>query len=112
MDLRLFGSDKQTRVLVLLAMLESTHPLELARLSGVSRTAVDSYLDRLEEDGVIVSARQGRNRRVSINPRFRYRNRLIELLKEIGFGSPAVMSALSTLRRRPRRKGKTLWPAT
>jgi len=109
---RLFGSARQTKVLVLIGMLETTHPLELARLSGASKTAVESFVDRLEEDGILVSMRQGRNRRVSISPRYKYREPLIQLLKQIGTTSPEIMDALSSLRRRPRRKGKPLWPAT
>ena len=109
---RLFGSARQTKVLVLIGMLETTHPLELVRLSGASKTAVESYIDRLEEDGIVVSVRQGRNRRISISPRFRHREPLLSLLKQIGSNSPEIMDAVSSLRRRPRKKGKPLWPAT
>lgn len=109
---RLLGTSRQTIVLVLIGMLESSYAEELSRLSGASRTAVDKLLDRLEDDGILVSVREGRNRRVSINPRYKARQELIELLKKIGRESPQIMSALATLRRRPRRKGKKLWPQT
>lgn len=109
---RLFGTARQTTVLVLIGMLESSYAEELSRLSGASRTAVDRLLDRLEEDGIIVSNREGRNRKVSINPRYQSRSELVELLKKVGRESPQVMNALGTLRRRPRRKGKKLWPQT
>ncbi len=109
---RLFGTGKQTKVLVLLGMLESSHPLELARLSGASRTSVIALLDRLEEDAIIVSAQEGRNRRVFINPRYVARGELVALLKRIGAMSPEIQNAVGSMRRRPRRKGKKLWPLT
>jgi hypothetical protein len=109
---RLFGSSKQTKVLVLIGMLEVTYPLQLARLSGSSRTSVEKFLDRLEEDGIIVSIREGRNRNVSISPRFRSRQTLVPMLKQLGASSPEIQQALMTLRRRPRKRGKPIWPQT
>lgn len=93
----------------MLGLLESSYRSELSRLTGVSPTAVSSLLDRLEEDGVIVAVTQGRNRLVSINPRYKARAELVALLKKLGMRSPEILEAASRARRRPRRKGKKLW---
>ena len=106
---RLFGTRSQTKVLVMLGLLESSHRSELSRLTGVSPTAVSNLLDRLEEDGVIVAVTQGRNRRVSINPRYKAGPELVALLKTLGMRSPEILEVASLARRRPRRKGKKLW---
>ena len=108
---RLFGTAQQTKVLVMLVLLESSYRSELSRLTGVSPTAVSSLLDRLEEDGVVVSVTQGRNRRVSINPRYKARAELVALLKTLGMRSPEILEVASRARRRPRKKGKGLWTA-
>lgn len=109
---RLFGSERQSKMLVLIGMLESTFPRELAALSDCSLTTALAYLDKLEEDGIIVSIREGKNRRVTINPRYKARQELVALLKKLGERNAEVQSALATLRRRPRRTRKALWQRT
>ena len=94
----------------MVGMLETSFPSELARISGASLTSVIALLDRLEEDGIVVSAHQGRSRCVSINPRYKARKELLELLMKMGERTPEIQDLLAALRRRPRKKGKKLWP--
>jgi DNA-binding MarR family transcriptional regulator len=95
-------------ILVLLGMLEESFPRELARLSSVDVGTVSRYLDKLEDSAVTVSRYIGKERRVSINPRFVARRELQDLLTRLGNVDQEVMDELRRLRRRPRKRGKAI----
>jgi DNA-binding transcriptional ArsR family regulator len=104
---KLFGSAPRTRIIAAIALLKETYPEELARLLRVSRLTVQRIVDGFEREGVLSSRIVGRNRIVSLNRRM-YGARELEafLLKYVR--STDVEGAISALRRRPRRRGKTL----
>ena len=106
--LKLFGTPKQTQILVLLGLLEESYPRELSRLTGVSLTAVQSYLESLELVGVLASRLIGKERRVSLNPRFYAYRELQALLQKLAEADKSIQLRAATLRRRPRRKGKEI----
>jgi DNA-binding transcriptional ArsR family regulator len=106
--LSLFGTRRQTVVLLLLALLEESYPRELSRLTGVSLPAVQRLIEKLEIQGVLATRLIGKERRVSLNPRFFGMKQLRDLLLRLAEAEPEIQNIASSVRRRPRRKGKAL----
>ena len=106
--LRLFGSELRTKILLFLRMLEESYSGELALLIGVSRVTVYRALDDLEKEGYVTSALGGRERWVRLNPRHAAHRPLSDLLETLAESRPEIVSTLSQLRRRPRRRGKPI----
>jgi hypothetical protein len=104
----LFGSRKQTLVLMLVCLLEETYARELARLVPADAASVSRYLDKLELGGIVVSRYIGKERRVSVNPRFVARKELLALVEKLSAAEPELMERVRRLRRRPRRRGKEI----
>jgi hypothetical protein len=107
-DVGLFGTGTRTNVLTLLSILGESHLSEMARVLGTNVTTVVKAVDSLEQVGVVASVQIGRARRVSLNPRYPFMGELKPLLGRMASSNPALLEAVSTLRRRPRRKGKEL----
>lgn len=107
-DFKLFGTRKQTEVLILLGILEESYPRELARLAQADLKSVQNYVDKLEISGVLATRLMGRERRVEFNPRFIARTELRALLDRLADAEPQLREAAASLRRRPRRRGKEL----
>jgi hypothetical protein len=105
---KLFGTVLKTRVLMAIAMLEETFPAEICRVINSRLFPVQRALDSLEGEGIIVSRKPGVERRVSINPRYFASSELKALLRKIAMQDQPLMSALSQLRTRPRRRGKIM----
>lgn len=105
---KLFGSPSRTRVLTLTALLEDTYPRELARLTGVPLVSVQRIVNALEREGVLATRVIGATRRVSLNPRFYGVGELRALLLKYAKSDPELERRAASLRRRPRRAGKTL----
>jgi DNA-binding transcriptional ArsR family regulator len=103
---RLFGSPRRTQVLVLLALLQESYPSELATLLGARLFSVQTILDSLEAEGVIVTRRLGNTRRVQLNPRHVAAGELQALLWKLGEHDLEIQKAAAGKRGRPRRKGK------
>jgi len=103
---RLFGSRRRTSVLVLLALLEESYPTELAQLLGARLYSVQTILDSLESEGIIVTRRLGNTRRVQLSPRHVAHGELRALLWKIGEHDLEIQKAAARKRGRPRRKGK------
>lgn len=106
--LSLFGTRKQTVLLLLLALLEESYPRELARLTGTSMPAVTNLIDKLEAQGVLASRLIGKERRVALNRRYFAFGALRELLIQLAEADPGISQLAASLRRRPRRKDKPL----
>lgn len=104
----LFGSRIQTSVLMIVGLLGETYPRELSRLANASVSTVSKYLDRLEAQGVTVSRYIGKERRVSINPRFVASKQLLALIERLSLAEPEIMDAIKSVRRRPRKRGKEI----
>ena len=103
---QLFGSPRRTQVLVLLGLLQESYPSELAQLLGARLFSVQTILDSLESEGVIVTRRLGNTRRVQLNPRFAAHDELRALLWKMGEHDLELQKAAAQKRGRPRRKGK------
>jgi hypothetical protein len=95
-------------VLTLIACLGETYPRELTRLMGAPLVSVQRIVDGLELDGVVSSVVRGRQRRVSLNPRWFAANQLRSLLLRLAEGDPRYEALAASVRRRPRRSGKAL----
>ncbi len=104
----LFGSRRQTLLLMVIVLLEDTYPREISRLAQSSVANVSTSLDRLETQGVIVSRYIGKERRVSLNPRFVARQELVRLIERLTIAEPELMDSIRALRKRPRRRGKEI----
>ncbi len=103
-----FGSELRTAILVAVFVLEETHASELARALERSVSRIQTSLEGLEEAGLITSAMVGRTRRVRLNPRFFASTPLRELLSRLLEADTSLLPRLAKLRKRPRRKGKSL----
>src|SRR5688500_1829269 len=106
--LALFGTRKQTELLLLLALLEESYPRELARLTGTSMPAVTNLIDKHEAQGVLATRLIGKERRVALNRRYFAYGALRELLIQLAEADPSISKLAASLRLRPRRKGKPL----
>ena len=104
----LFGSRIQTAVLMIVGLLRESYPRELSRLANASVSTVSKYLDRLEAEGITVSRYIGKERRVSLNPRFVGYEQLIALIERLTLAEPEIRDAVNSVRRRPRRRGKAI----
>ncbi len=109
-EMRLFGTGNQTRLLVLIGVLEETYASELARLAGVNLATVQNFVKNLELGGVLATRVIGKERRIGINRRFPARNELKALLAKLAELDPVVQDGVRRLRKRPRRMGKDIDP--
>lgn len=100
-QLELFGSRRRTEILIMLALLETTYPTELARLLGAPLFSVQTILQDLEDQGVVASRRQGRMRIVSLDPRYFAYKQLRALLERLAAGDRELESAAARRRARP-----------
>lgn len=106
--LKLFGSRRRTEVLLGVALLGETYARELARLLNAPLLSVQRVVDALDEEGVVAVRSFGKERRVTLNPRFFAIAELRALLLRLAEGETEIQQAVSSLRRSPRRKGKEL----
>ena len=104
----LFGTKNRANVLLILAIIDESHASELSRLLGTSVSNVQKTLDSLEQVGIVSGVVKGRERRVSLSPRFFALTELRALLEKVAFASPELIDRVGELRRRPRRAGKEL----
>ena len=107
-EFQLFGSRRRTSILLLLGLLEESYPSELARLLDAPIFSVQTIVDNLEAEGVIVTRRLGRTRRLELNPRYPAAADLKALLEKLGRLDKEVREAAARKRARPRRAGKLL----
>lgn len=101
-----FGGRTRTRVLVALALLETSYPRELARLLDAPVSGVRKALAGLERDGLVAGRMVGRTREVRLNPVYFARTELAAYLGRLAEGEPELRRAAAGLRRRPRQAGK------
>ena len=105
---KLFGSRTRTRLLVALALLEESYVSELARILDTQRFSVQQMVESLEDDGVLATRMIGNVRRVALDPRFYGFSEFKDLLLKLGLAMPDLDKAISSIRRRPRKRGKPL----
>ena len=103
------GSPNAERVLLFIAERERGYPAEIARTFGVAPSQVQRVMERMERDGLLVAQDVGRTRLYEFNPRFAFKDRVIDLFKDALSRYPEELQEKIALnRRRPRRKGKRL----
>ncbi len=95
-------------MLLLLGLLESSYPYELARLLGAQPFSIQGILNGLEREGIVASRLVGRTRVFQLDPRRAYAKELKALLRKLLLGESQLRLKTATLRRRPRRAGKSL----
>jgi len=92
---------------MLVAVLDETYPGQLARLLGKPISSIQRTLDRLEQEGLVATRKLG-IRRVTLNPLYPAAKELKALLLRLAEGYPEYAQIRESLRRRPRRRGKSL----
>ena len=105
----IFGSSRRTEVLVLLALVEESYPREIARLLRAPLLSIQTIVDSLEREGILTTRLVGNQRRVTLNPRYYGVRQLKDFLLRLSEGYPELQNTVNELRRRPRRRGKSIW---
>jgi hypothetical protein len=106
-DLRLFGSPVRTRVLLALELLKESYPRE-SRVAGIRLMSTQRIVNDLERQGVLASRLRGRRRDVRLNPTYFAEQELRALLSRLAAADPILTRSVTSMRRRPRRAGKSL----
>jgi predicted transcriptional regulator len=105
---KVFGSQLRSRVLVLVATLGETYPAEIARLLKAPRFSVQRIIDDLEGERLVATRLWGNERRVTLQPGSLGAKELRAYLLRLADGYPEFGKIADSLRRRPRRRGKSL----
>jgi DNA-binding transcriptional ArsR family regulator len=105
---RLFGTERRTEVLIAIRLLEETYARELARVLGAPLLSVQRIVDALEGEGILAIRSSGRERRITLNPRYFALSELRALLLRLSTATPQIVKAVESLRLSPRKKGKAL----
>jgi DNA-binding MarR family transcriptional regulator len=105
---KLFGSQRRTDVLILIALLKETFPTEIARLLGARLYSVQKIVDGLEEDGVVKTRLVRRTRIVTLDPRFAAADQLKGLLKRLIDLNPRIQKIAARRRSRHGRQGRAV----
>ncbi len=108
LNVGLFGTATRSNTLLVIAMLGETHPAEIARVLEISLSQAQNAVASLERVGVVVSVREGVERRARLNPRYPLYEEVSALLAKAALQNVGLQERLATLRRRPRRTGKAL----
>jgi len=105
----ILGSKVREQVLVYLAGRQEGYAREIANYFQSSLSPVQKQLERLETGNVLVGKNSGKTIIYTFNPRYPFLNELKKLLdKTITFLPPEEREKLLMVRKRPRRKNKTL----
>ena len=105
----LLGSINAEQILIFLLCREEGYAREIARFYNTVLSPIQNQLNKLEENGVLISKLSGRTRNYSFNPRYPFLLELRNLLdKALSFYPEELKTALLYNRRRPRRRNKPL----
>lgn len=104
----LFGTATRTNILMAIHLLQETHASEIAQALNLSLSTVQKAVDGLEVAGLVAGVRIGRERRVTLNPRYFALADLKILLDSVSTQDVGLHQKLATIRRRPRRAGKAI----
>jgi len=105
----LLGSINAERILIFLFCRDEGYAREIARFYNTVISPIQNQLNKLEENGVLISKLSGRTRNYSFNPRYPFLKELQQLLeKALSFYPEELKTALLYNRRRPRRRSKPL----
>jgi DNA-binding transcriptional ArsR family regulator len=103
----IFGTEARTRLLLLIAVLDETYPGELSRYAGMPISSIQRTLDSLERQNLIAT-RQVVVRGVRLNPTYPAVKELRAFLLRVAEGYPQYYTLRDSIRRRPRRRKKSL----
>lgn len=105
----LFGSVNKEKVLIFLYSREEGYPNQISRFFKTSLDPIQKQLEKLEDGGILYSRMAGRTRMYAFNPRYAFLKELKALLEKALVFYPAnKREALLMVRRRPRRREKSL----
>ena len=103
----LLNSPNKERILLYLYTNGESYPREVARSLGLSLSAVQNQLQKLESGGVLYSKLKGKVRLFGFNPRYPFKKELEALLeKTLTFIPEEEKDKYYRPRLRPRRTGK------
>ena len=106
----LFGSKIKEKILLYIYTNKEGYAREISALFGCALDPIQKQLNKLEDNGVLISRKRGRTNIFSMNPRFPFKKELEALLEKIlYFTGKAEKEKYYTPRLRPRRRGKPLW---
>ncbi len=105
----LFGSLYKEQILVFIYARQRGYAREVSKFFNIALTPVLHQLKKLEENGILVSEKQGITILYQLNPRYPFLNELKALLEKLIFFYPEdIKEKLLYNRRRPRRRSKKL----
>jgi predicted transcriptional regulator len=106
----LLGSKTKEKILLYIYTNKEGYAREISDLFGYALDPVQKQLNKLEDNGVLISRKRGRTNSFSMNPRFPFKKELEALLEKIlYFTGKAEKEKYFIPRLRPRRRGKPLW---
>lgn len=101
--------ESASRVLLFIHIYADGYAREIATNFGISLSAVQNQLMRLEEAGVLISRLRGRVRLYTFNPRYPFASELRKLFdRAVEYLPEADRKKYYDRRTRPRRAGKPL----
>jgi predicted transcriptional regulator len=102
-------AESQERILLYLLVRETGYASEIASFFCTSNNPIQQQINKLEEDGVVISQSIGRTKEYRLNPRYPFYSSLKEMLKAALKAYPKqVRTDLLIVRGRPRKSGKKL----
>jgi DNA-binding transcriptional ArsR family regulator len=105
----LLGSTNAERALLFVSTRSEGYASQIAKYYDTDLYGIQKQLEKLENGGVLASRQVGRTRLYSLSPRYAFLSELKALLeKALTFYPRDEQERLTTVRRRPRRKGKPL----
>jgi DNA-binding transcriptional ArsR family regulator len=105
----IFGNKTAYNILLFLANYEEGYASKIAKTFEISLSMAQNQLDKFETAGVLVSIKKGKTRMYSFNPRYLFKNELVQLLNKMLDSLPKNQKDKYFMQRtRPRRKGKLL----
>lgn len=103
----LLRAESQEKIMIYLLLREAGYAQSIAKFFDLTLSSVQSQLNRMEEDGVIVATTVGRTRQFTFNSSYAFKNELRALLEKAVEAYPKkIVEELLMNRRRPRSKGK------
>ena len=104
----IFGNDTTEKVLYSLVKQGDSYGKQLSEFWVISLNMIQKQWNRLEEGGVLSSMTIGKTRLYEMNPRYPFKNELIQLVDKSFEYLPQELQAKFITRKRPRRSGKPL----
>ena len=105
----ILGSANAERVLMFILTRDGGYAREIARFYDTDLDPIQKQLDKYESGGVLTSRKAGRTIIYTFNPRYAFLKELESLLnKALEFYPEAEREKLLMVRKRPRRRGKSL----